>query len=510
MPVKAFDLNEKLNPEQFNFFFSRNEINGYTGGYGNGKTAAACIRGINTAIYYEGARVLVGRATRPKLEDSTKKELLKWMPEEWIDRWPSERKNDLLIKNTGSTIEFRHVRQEGKGKGEEQSNLLSATYDHIIIDQFDDPEFTYKDFEDLFGRLRGTARYIGDDPTMPRVGPQFLDFTANPTRNWLFREVVGPYFLYKDKGFITQKLLYDKEAKKCIISVFNAPTRANSHITGKRYERRMQIVMRGIAGKRFIEGDWSAYEGLIYPDYGDTTHVVLSAEMREYITDLIVRGEVGILEGYDYGQASPSCYLLAFVDRFFNILIVDGFYQANYEIYKQAKAIKDIRKKWGIVVENPIYADPAIFRGRQATTKTIGKTVAELFQDEEILMRRGSNDIEAGIQKVTSYVAIDKGHKHPITGNIGAPRLFVSSDLEFVSNEFADYYWNRNTIGQNVDKPLDRNDHSMDTIKYMLSHQATVLGMIRSQVPKKLDPALFAFHEVDSVDSNELPRHRYG
>jgi len=244
MPVKAFDLNEIENPQQVGFFESRNEINGYTGGYGNGKTAAMCIRAITVASQYEGARCLVGRATRPKLEDSTKKELLRWIPEHWIDKWPSERRNDLLLKHTGSTIEFRHVRQEGKGKGEEQSNLLSATYDYVGIDQFDDPEFTYKDFEDLFGRLRGTARYIGDDPTMPRVGPQFLDFTANPTRNWLFREVVGPYFLFKEKGFITQKLLYDKETKKCIITVFNAPTRANKRNTGERYERRMRIVMR--------------------------------------------------------------------------------------------------------------------------------------------------------------------------------------------------------------------------------------------------------------------------
>lgn len=510
MPVKAFDLNEIENPQQCGFFFSRNEINGYTGGYGNGKTAAMCIRAITVASSYEGARVLVGRATRPKLEDSTKKELMRWIPEHWVDKWPSERRNDLLLKHTGSTIEFRHVRQEGKGKGEEQSNLLSATYDYVGIDQFDDPEFTYKDFEDLFGRLRGTARYIGDDPTMPRVGPQFLDFTANPTRNWLFREVVGPYFLFKEKGFITQKLLYDKETKKCIITVYNAPTRANKRNTGERYERRMRIVMRGVAARRFVEGDWSAYEGLIYPDYSDLTHVVHADEMQQYIADLLVRGELGVLEGYDYGQASPSCYLLAFVDRAFNVLIVDGFYQANAAIGIQAAEIKRIRSKWRVIPDTPIYADPAIFKGRQATKSSVGKTVAELFADEEINMRRGSNNIEAGIQKVTSYVAVDKGHRHPITGNVGAPRLYVSNDLEFISNEFADYYWNKNTTGQNVDKPLDRNDHSMDAIKYMLTHQATVLGMIRSQLPKKLNPDLFQFHEIENVDESILPRHRYG
>ena len=33
---------------------------------------------------------------------------------------------------------------------------------HWPVDQLDDPEFTYKDFEDLIGRLRGTAPHLGD------------------------------------------------------------------------------------------------------------------------------------------------------------------------------------------------------------------------------------------------------------------------------------------------------------------------------------------------------------
>src|SRR5215468_6338021 len=189
---RQFEFDELENPDQLHFYESRAPICGFTGGYGNGKTAVLGLAAITVAATYRDARVLVGRATRPKLEDSTKPELLKWCPDDWIAKKPSDRHNNLLLKHSNSTIEFRHIRQEGKGKGEEQSNLLSATYDYIGVDQFDDPEFTYKDFEDLFGRLRGTARYVGNDSSFPLVGPQWLDFTANPTRNWLFREVAGP------------------------------------------------------------------------------------------------------------------------------------------------------------------------------------------------------------------------------------------------------------------------------------------------------------------------------
>lgn len=510
MAAKVFDLSEIENPQQVAFFESLNWINGYTGGYGNGKTAAMCIRAINIAANYEGARCLVGRSTRPKLEDSTKKELISWLPEDWVEKWPSERRNDLLLKKTSSTIEFRHIRQEGKGKGEEQSNLLSATYDYIGVDQFDDPEFSYKDFEDLIGRLRGTARYIGSDPRFPKVGPQIFDFTANPTRNWLFREIVSPFFTYQKAGFITQKLLYDKELKKPIVSIFNAPTRANRRNTGEAYARRMDIIFRGTMRNRFVEGNWDAYEGLIYPDYHDTVHLVLHSDLQSFIAAKIIAGDVGIIEAYDYGQASPSCYLLAFVDSDHNVFVVDGYYQPNFEIGKQAERIKEIRAKWRVVPIEPIFADPDIFRAKQASKDTVGKSVSSLFLDCGIQMQRAANSINAGIQKVTSYLQVDNHHVHPITGNIGSPRLYFSSELEFLQNEIVDYYWNKNTLGQNVDKPMDRNDHSMDALKYLFSRQATVVGMIRPAV-RPMNPDLFKFHEVENDNRQSvLPRHSYG
>lgn len=511
MSLKTFDLNQKENPWQYDFFFSKNDINGYTGGYGNGKTAVMCIRAINVASSYEGARCLVGRATRPKLEDSTKKELLKWLPEDWVARWPSERRNDIVLKATGSSIEFRHIRREGKGKNEDQSNLLSATYDYIGVDQFDDPEFSYKDFEDLAGRLRGTAKYIGSDKSMPSVGPQWFDFTANPTRNWLYREIVAPFFLYQDKGLINSKLLYDRERKKPLVSIFNAPTQANKRNTGEKYASRLQMIMRGSQAKRFIEGKWDAYDGLVYPDYSDSVHMVYSDQMQAHIAQSIINGEVGILEAYDFGQASPSCYLLAFVDRQYNVLVCDGFYEPMKTIQWQAAKIKEIRSKWKVIPTEPIYADPDIFRSKSASKDNVGQSVAALFDDEGIEMQRGSNNVAAGIEKVSSYLAVDAGHMHPITGNIGAPRFFVSSDLEFVSNEFADYYWNRNTTGQNVDKPLDRNDHSMDAIKYMFTNQANVIGMIAAERSSKLSSRLLMWAERADDNTQELaPRHRYG
>ncbi len=129
MAVKTFELSEEDNPWQLGFFECRDEVAGFTGGFGNGKTSVMGVLACYIAENYEQARVLVGRATRPKLEDSTKPEIMKWVPDDSVSRWPSDRWNNIEFAKTKSRIEFRHVRQEGKGKGEEQSNLLSATYE---------------------------------------------------------------------------------------------------------------------------------------------------------------------------------------------------------------------------------------------------------------------------------------------------------------------------------------------------------------------------------------------
>lgn len=506
MTNKVFEFDENDNPDQLHFFESRKSIAGFTGGFGNGKTAVLGLCAITIAATYRDARVLVGRATRPKLEDSTKPELMKWIPEDWIAKKPSDRHNNLLLKHTNSTIEFRHIRQEGKGKGEEQSNLLSATYDAIIVDQLDDPEFSYKDLADLIGRLRGTAAYIGDDPSMPRVGPQWFRFGANPTRNWLFREVVSPYFTYKRTGLVTRKLMIDEETKLPIIEVFNAPSTANQKHTGKAYVNRMRSVYRGSMAKRFIDAEWGAYEGLIYPDYDETMHMVEHSDMVEYISQTLAADELGVVEGYDYGQVSPSCYLLAFFNSVGDVFIVDGFYEPLMTVKEQARQIKRIRNEHQIVPTTPIFADPDLFKGRNATATRVGESISSLFRDEGIEMQRGANAIESGIDKISSYLAPDDAHLHPIKRQYGSPRLFVSSKLDFWHNEIADYYWNTNVAGDRVDKPRDRNDHAMDATKYLFTRRGRVVGGLR-KLPFRLDPRVRQWTEREENTRRILPRH---
>ena len=179
---------------QDRFLRSTAKIQIFAGGFGNGKTSAACIKALELAKNYPGSNGLMARSTYPKLNDTLRKEFVNWCPDHWVTSFPKSANgsNTCTLKN-GTTINFRYIAQQGKSGNEATtSNLLSATYDWIIVDQMEDPEIVYKDFLDLLGRLRGMTPYVGEDNDAEPSGPRIFVITVNPTRNWVYRKLVKP------------------------------------------------------------------------------------------------------------------------------------------------------------------------------------------------------------------------------------------------------------------------------------------------------------------------------
>ncbi len=502
------------NSPQEQFGQLRTKIQIFGGGFGNGKTAAAVVQKVlAVARDYPGANILVARSTYPKLNDTIRKEFLKWCPAKWIKSFPRSKNSDNTCTLTnGTTINFRYIQQQGKSTSEGEqttSNLLSATYDLIVVDQLEDPEITYKDYLDLLGRLRGNARYIGNDPTMPLTGPRWFVACLNPTRNWCYRQLIAPVIKYKQTGMIDDNLECLREPRdlpdgspnpnadkpildangdaQLLISVVEGSTYTNKHNLGEDFIQTLESAYKGQMRDRFLYGEWAAYEGLVHPEFSEVTHTIPRSEMADLHDDLIARGVIPeYIEGYDFGIAVPSCYLCAFTDRFKNVFIFDGFYKPEQDmrLYEQQDEIWRIRNEWG-VEDQFVRADPAIFRRTQVQKKTGSKTIAQMFAEgtNAVRMSAADNEVLRGITKVNTYLNIGARHRHPITGNFGAPHLFIATELQWLSDEFTSYYWKQDSTGAREDVPVDRNDHGMNTIKYMLSKMPDLALRIKRQKP---------------------------
>lgn len=522
---RVYRIHEGSLQEQFDAL--RCKVQVYGGGFANGKTAAACVlKALKYARDYPGCNGLIARSTYPKLNDTIRAEFLKWCPKHWIKSFPmsANGSNTCTLAN-GSTINFRYVAQQGSAQGEQStSNLLSATYDWAIIDQIEDPEIVEKDFDDILGRLRGMTPYAGDDPTMPRTGPRHFIITCNPTRNWVYRKLIKPVHMYKETGLVTPQLLcirdgkteqpiLDKDGKpQLLIGIVEGSTYENAANLEPDFIETLESTYRGAMRDRFLLGGWGSYEGLVYPTFDEVTHMLPYDDVMDYLGNLQQKFyDVNFIEGYDFGIAVPSCYLCGFADAWGNIFIVDGFYEKGEDmpVEDQRQAIKDLRDKYGIYGNPPILSDPAIFRRTTATKRTIGQSTADILYDngQGVRVVRGNNDILNGIIKVSAYLAHSRMHPHPLTGAHGAPHLYFTDNLQFVADEFTTYMWKTNSKGDREDLPRDKDDHAMDTIKYMLSRRPEIAKLPEYAVPKP--PSYMKWQQRD-VQAPSASEHRYG
>lgn len=514
----------------------RTKVQIFGGGYGNGKTAAAVVqKALRLAKEYPGSNGLIARSTYPKLNDTIRKEFLKWCPAKWIKSFPLSKNSDNTCTLTNSsTINFRYIAQQGKAAGEADggqttSNLLSATYDWIIVDQLEDPEITEKDFNDLLGRLRGNARYIGSDPTMPLTGPRWFIACVNPTRNWVYRKLVAPLKKYLEHGIIEDDLLclrqpaelpngqpnpiadqpiLDENGKpQMLLSLVEGSTYTNSHNLGSDFIATLESAYRGQSRDRFLYGKWAAYEGLVHPEFNEVEHCIPRSTMIEHFNMIVGMGVIPrFLEAYDFGIAEPSCYLAAYTDRFKNVFIFDGFYkpEQDMDLELQQKKIWEIRNSVGIEDEH-IEADPAVFRRTQVQKNTGAKTIAQIMGQGSygVRMRAADNEILRGITKVNMYLTVSERHRHPIRGDHGAPHLFIATELTDVINEFTSYYWKVGTDGKRMDIPVDKNDHAMNTIKYMLAREPD----LALRIPKPVSQDHLTKWREQPDNTNRSRRH---
>lgn len=516
---KTYNLKEGSLHETF--MASRAKIQFFGGGFANGKTSAMVVKTLQIARDYPGCNILMARSTYPKLNDTLRKTFVEFCPAEWIASFPMSKnsENTCTLVN-GTKINFRYISQrKGTEDGGTTSNLLSATYDLVVVDQIEDPEIIHKDFLDLLGRLRGSAIYRGDDPTMPRVGPQWMLISANPTRNWVYKRLIQPYHIYKQKEVVSDDLLVLRERgtgkavldvagkPRLLLEVIEGSTYANSHNLTESFIQTLESAYSGQMRDRYLNGEWAAYEGLVYPDFSDGLHTIRHDRLKFHLMSLLRKGvKVKWIEAYDFGLQSPSCYILAFVDQFGNVFCIDGFYQPEARIDWQVAEIRRIRNEYGAVPSHS-FADPSIFRRGAGDTKVVGKTVAEMFweEDRSLNFERGNNDILNGITKVRSYLKSYDWNEHPIDGTPGAPRLYLSEKLQDGINEFTSYYWKTDSSGERDDKPTDRNDHFMDCIKYLLSDSpdASTIRPLANSVPSWMT----SWQEFDMPTDTAAYRH---
>ena len=219
-------------PARFKFF---------AGGYGSSKTTTVAAEFVTLALKTPNGRGLVGAATYPQLEQTSKKQVLEMIPEEFILKKLNQKDNVMTLIN-GYEIMFRSF--------DDQQKLRSLNLCHVIMEEANGTDFSI--FTQLQTRLRHHA-----------TKDHKILISSNPDMNWVRTELLlKSQYVYGSLERITRK----PEDINPNISTHISRTEQNTHLP----EGYIDSLRHGKPDwwiARFLDGSFNFSEGAVYPNF---------------------------------------------------------------------------------------------------------------------------------------------------------------------------------------------------------------------------------------------------
>lgn len=377
------------------------------------------------------ARALLVRKTRVSLRQSM---LITW--EKFIQ---PELSGVRFNKEDG---EYRYPNGSIVALGglDKASKLMSTEWDIIFFQEA--TEGSEDDVQDLSTRLRNNV--------MPY---QQLIMDANPDKetHWLNRRADTPVTLRLHSKHKDNPSLWDMKLQEWTERGFQ-------------YMARLQTLY-GVRRKRLLSGIWASAEGMVYEEWDSKKHIVPPYRPKD---------DWPIYLAVDFGFQNPFVAQIWTVDYAGALVLVKEIYMTNKLVEDHAATIKQVFKQCGYNSPRAIICDHDA-EGRATLEKHLGQ--------ETVPATKG---IQSGIQAVKARLRIN-----PSTNR---PGLMIMSDSLWEQDptlsdpeqgksypvstpqEFEGYIWDTRNNVRVGEKPVDRDNHGLDTARYMVAYYDNIAG----------------------------------
>ncbi|WP_033214573.1 PBSX family phage terminase large subunit [Streptomyces virginiae] len=207
------------------------------------------------------------------------------------------------------------------------------------------------------------------------------------------------------------------------------------------YVAALAAEFTGLWRRRMILGEWVVAEGAIYDAYDEALHVVdeLPPMRRHWV-------------GVDYGTANPFSALLLGLGDDDRLYVVSEWRHDSRAVHRQmtdaqySRAVRDWLGELDVVPEWT-FIDPSA-----ASYST------QLWADGHPGVTRAVNDVIDGIRSVSN--ALDAG------------LLRIHRSCEGLLGELPTYVWSEEAAARGEDKPVKKDDHSVDALRYVIHSTA--------------------------------------
>lgn len=399
------------------------------GGYGSGKTVAACAEAIALGLELPGIEMLVTRKTVPALRDTTEKEFVNLLPPDFLKQCTVARAgghlNTLQFPN-GSLYYFRGM--------DDWRKLRSMNLAFILWDEAD--EFEKEEFDGMQSRVRQVhptpvAKALG----APQITRRGNIVSSNPAgQNWLWHEALGPDRRQGVEAFIS--------------SSFDNPYLPTS--TLQRW-----LAMPDPWVRRFVMCSFDEFAGAIYTDWSWETHVIppFRNSAGKYVYDPSSWFRMGFDPGTDAGNAGVWAYYDKPNHRY---VAVAEYCETGLAVSKHTAEWRRIEATHGMRVQRRI-ADP-----KAVNIRDRGSNVAlrDQYDRKGYRFQLGPSNVD---DRVTSLGEL-----------IYQGRFVVTSECPRLYEQILNYQWEDLSPAQRAKgksaKPLKKDVDLVDAAQYVISN----------------------------------------
>lgn len=257
----------QLTPPQYKFLAAKEEMLGFVGGYGSGKTRVGVLKVSHLAMFPDN-RIIVGRMAATDLEETTQRDLVDFLYEaELLHTAPNQKTKKAIVhcidpvtqQNLGYTseISFQHM--------DDPTHLRGR---HIGAYWIDEASEVHPDAgKNLMGRLR-----------LPIFAGRYQAlYTGNPQgHNYLFDQ-------FFNEDLITKLVCGHPQCKltpmQCNIAMrlkrrgIHAKTYENPFLAPD-YIANMLSAYSPNERERYLDGSFDVFEGAVFSEFDHNVHIL--------------------------------------------------------------------------------------------------------------------------------------------------------------------------------------------------------------------------------------------
>lgn len=197
--------------------------------------------------------------------------------------------------------------------------------------------------------------------------------------------------------------------------------------------------------RRFILGEWTAAEGAIYDMWDPARHVIPWQELP------LMRSILGV--GVDYGTTNPSAGIMLGLGTDGRLYAVDEWTDTTTEGQPRATDAEQSAtfRTW---LQEPHVPQRTELRPRYIVLDpSAASFTTQLVRDGVQRLTAADNNVTPGIRTVASLLATD--------------RLRITDRCTTLIREIPGYAWDAKAADKGDDKPIKKNDHALDALRYI-------------------------------------------